>query len=325
MPILPQVSPITQPASTQLNFRQMVGEILQWNPDLNVQMAARAIQNTYRRLVDERNWYGLLVKGQVVSPAAVTGGTITVTNGSTSIVGSGTAFTANMIGRQFRVGFSNPIYTIVTPPPGNPIMSPTNLSIDLPWGGQTASGVSYMVFQNIFSFGSNIKRLLAVVNQRQGYRLKLNIPQEVLNLYDTWRTSTGWTFMVANYAPSPDGQPQFELYPAPTFQQSFPFLAYTQPPDLKKDGDFPYVGIRSDVIVMGTIPFALLFRGKNSKYYDPGTADRMMKMYQFEVQKMYRKDDDLYPKELSWDFSRYPFSQYGADFLQSHDIETSGL
>ena len=33
-----------QPATTQASFRQMIGELLQWNPDLPVQVAAEIHQ-----------------------------------------------------------------------------------------------------------------------------------------------------------------------------------------------------------------------------------------------------------------------------------------
>lgn len=327
MPVTPPASPPSnaltqvQPLTTQSNFRQMVGELLQWNPDMPVQMAIKLIQNSYRRVIDARLWYGMLVKGQVNVPNAVTNGTVTVTNGSTAIVGVGTTFDQTMIGRSFRVGFSTPIFRIAS------VQSPTQLTLDLVWGGPTQSSVSYNIFQNIVSFGANVKKLLAVVNQRQGYRMKLHMPQEVLNIYDTWRTTTGWTFLVANYAPSPvDGSPQFELYPAPTFQQSFPFLAQVQPPDLVNDSDYPAPWIRTDVIMYGAIPFALLFRGKNSQYYDPKTAEIFKRLQMEELVKMARNDDNQYPQDLQWEFARYPFTQFGADWHQAHDIDSwSGL
>src|SRR5208337_2069453 len=305
-----------QPATTQASFRQMIGELLQWNPDLPVQVAAKFINNAYRRVIDARLWYGMLVKGQVNVPNAYTTGSVTVTNGTGVVIGVGTIWTPAMIGYSFRVGFSTPIYRIAS------VQSSTQFTLDLIWGGPTQSSVGYSIFQNIVSFGANVKKLLAVVNQRQGYRMKLHLPQEVLNIFDTWRTSVGWTYAVANYSPSSvDGSPQFELYPAPSFQQSFPFLASVQPPDMVKDGDYPAPWIRADVIMYGAIVFALLFRGKSSKYYDPNTAKTFAQMQMAEVAKMARNDDNQYPQDLRWEFEKYPFTQFGADFRQTHDLD----
>lgn len=314
MPGTSQVVQTTIAPTTQLNFRQMIGEVQQWNPDVSPQMIKRWLNNSYRRVIDKRNWYGLLVKGQVDVPDVVTGGTIALTNGSATVTGTGTAFTADMVGRQIRSGFSTPLHTIKT------FTSPTEVTLDLPWGGQTVSANSYQIFQNIVNFGDNVKWVLAVVNQRQGFRLRLNVPQEELNIHDTWRTQTGWTFMAAGYAPSSSGVPQYELYPAPTFAQSFPFLVYIQPPDFVVDADFPYAFIRADVIVTGAIPKALLFRGKNSKYYDPQAAATLESEFQVELEKMERKDNDHYQRDLIWEFGKYQLTSFGADFRQSHDF-----
>lgn len=308
-----QVDPTGRPTSSQYSFRQLVGQLLQFNPDLNPQVAKSFINQSYRRIIDSRNFYGTLVKGQVNVPNAYTKGSVLVTHGSNVITGTGMNWFPEMVGWQFRVGFSTPIYSITQ------VVSPTQLEIDLTWGAQTQTGTSYQIFNNLVSFGTNIKRILACVNQRQGYKMKLNMPQEVLNIYDTWRTTTGWTFLVANYAPDSNGNPLFELYPAPTFQQSFPFLAYTQPLDMTQDNDYPAGAIRGDVILYGAIPQALTFRGKNNKYYDPQTAQVYQQMYDMERMKMERNDNDLYQKDLIWEFSSYPFTQYGADWAQSHD------
>jgi len=291
----------------------MVGELLMWQPDLPPQAAKRIIQNAYRRIIDSRNFYGTLLKGQITVPNAYTTGQVTTTTNSNIVTGVGTNWTPDMVGYQFRIGFSTPIYTITN------VISPNQLQVDLAWGAPSQSGTSYQVFNNIVSFGANIKRLYTVVNQQQGYRLKLNIPQEVLNIYDTWRTTTGWTYIVANYAPSADGQPQYELYPAPTFQQSFPFLAFTQPQDLVNDGDFPALSVRSDVIMYGSIPHALLFRGKTNKYYDPQTAMYFTKQFEAELQSNKMNDNDLYQRDLMWEYDKYPFTQFGSDWFQSHE------
>ena len=110
----------------------------------------------------------------------------------------------------------------------------------------------------------------------------------------------------------------FELWPAPTFQQTFPFLAYVQPPDMVSDGDFPLTFIRSDIVILGAIKDALLFRGKTSRYYDTTVAQAKEREFSMEIEKMKMNDDGQYQKDLSWDFSRWPMSQYGANFMQSH-------
>jgi hypothetical protein len=77
-----------------------------------------------------------------------TTGTIAVTNGSTAVVGSGTAFTANMVGRSLGVTDSNPdgaIYKIAS------FTDTTHITLENDYGGNTNGGASYMIgeFPNI--------------------------------------------------------------------------------------------------------------------------------------------------------------------------------
>jgi hypothetical protein len=242
-------------------------------------------------------------------------GTATFTSGSTDVTGVGTNWDVTMVGQQIRCGFSTPTSTIVA------VNSPTDLTIDIPWSPATTTTVGYQIFTQYVSFGENVKMLLNVINQFNGYRLKLHIPQAALNEWDAWRATVGFTYIVADYKPAANGGPLYELYPTPITQQGFPFLAYTQPKDFVDDADAPPVWIRSDVIVLGALPDALLHRGKNGRYYDPQTAKYKQMQFKEEVESMAKNDDNSAMRGLIWEFSRAPMTQFGATWLQSHDID----
>ena len=307
-----QVTPNQQPAVTQHNFNQMVGILLQHNPDSPIQMCMEWIRSSYRRIVDHRLWYGLMVKGEVPVPAMYTTGTVSVTNGSPIVTGVGTVWDNTFIGRTFRVGFTSTRYQIVS------VQSGTQMTLELPWGAQNYSSVGYQVVKNIVSLGPNVKRVLVMLNMMQGFPARLGMPQEVANTRDTWRTQTGFTYMLLSYPPSQAGEPQWELYPSPLTQQGFPFIAYVQPPDLGPSQPWPYAFIRSDVIIEGAMPDALLYRGKQSKYYDPQSAAYHRKNFDMEIEKMARNDDNHYLKDLLWDYKSYPLMNFGADYHQTH-------
>ena len=310
-PILNQVNPTSRPYSTQLNLREMAGELRIWNPDVPGPLATRWIQNAYRKVIDFRLWYGLLIRGQIVVPSVYSTGTASFTLNSAAVVGTGTQWTQSMVNLQIRQGFNTGWYNIQS------VQDATHLTLDLPWGNPTQSG-GYQILQTWVSPGPNVKRILEMVNQRQGWRMMIDQPQAVANFYDTWRVTTGWTYMLLNKEPRADGSPVYELYPAPTFQQVFPYLAYVQPPDLKNDTDYPVTFVRSDILVLSGIKEALLYRGKSSRYYDPQTAGVKAKEFEQELFKMALNDDNQYPKDMLWDFSKYPAYQYGSQYLQSH-------
>ena len=307
-----EVNQTAQAPSTQLNLRQMIGEISQWNPDISPLLIRRWVNNWYRTIIDKREWYGTMIRGQVMVPNVYSTGTVAVTLGSASVVGTGTVWTQAMVGQQFRVGFTTGFQNIQS------VADATHLTLDLPWGNPSQSGVGYQILQTWFSF-PNIKRIKEMVNQRQGYRLLLNIPQQPLNEYDTWRTTTGWTWMLANKEPTAAGWPQWELYPSPTFQQTFPFLAYIQPNDLVNDTDYPLSFIRSDILVDLCVSDALLFGGpKENRRYDSQTAQIRRKLAFGKLIEAANMDDALYTQDTAWEYGRWPLSQYGALFMQSH-------
>lgn len=313
-----QVNQASQAKTTSKNFGQMVGEVMQWNPEAPVTMIRTWINDAYRSVIARRMWYGLMVRGQVVTPNVYTLGNVTATLGSPVVTGVGTNWSQAMVGQQLRIGFSTGFYNILS------FQNPGQITLDLPWGNATVTNVGYSIMQVWVTLGYNIKMILEMVNQRQGYKLYTGLPQGVLNKYDTWRTSTGWTFACVAKEPTADGQPQFELYPAPTFQQAFPFLAYTQPPEMVKDSDFPAPFFRKEALVNPAIANALTFRGpKVNKYYDANQAMMKVREANAKVEEMSNEDDCLYPKDMMWDYGAWPYSRHGTLWLQSHAGELS--
>lgn len=310
----------TQPYTTQLNLGQMTGEVLLWVPDMDPLLIQRIINNQYRKIIEYRNWYGLMVRGQVTTPQQYSVGTATATFGSNTVVGIGTGWTTNLIGLQFRSGFTSPWQTIVDVSPDT---IPQTLTLDMPYGGMTITS-GYTIVREFITLGANVRYLLDAVNQFQGYRMAVNVPQQTINEIDTWRTSVGWSLVFSNLPPTPDGQMQWEIWPSPTFQQVFPFLAYTQPPNLVNDTDCPVTFIRSDVLVMMALSDALVWRGKLNKYYDPPTAQSKMGQAMAELNKMALNDDSMYTQDVTWNFGQEYGYNAGQGSLFSQSRLTGG-
>lgn len=319
MPVVPgaggqfagQSGQLETASSTQSTFRQMCGEIKQWRPDAPDTMVEKWVQNAYRAIIDERNWFGLLVRGVFSSANIKNGGTVSVTAGSTTVTGVGTDFSADDVGRQFRTGFATPCTTIAS------VEGPTGMTLEVPWGSADVSGSSYSIFTQLAILGPNVKRVKSMVNQLQGYRLRLDTPSQQIDAWDTWRTAVGYTRFLASASPSPKGEPRWELWPIPTVRQPFPFLAYVQPDDLSDD-TYPLAWIRTDLIVLRALSDALMFK-RDSPYYDPQVATWKRREYMAELEKMIRDDDNRDPKDLIWNFEQYPIA-YGGMWAQEHDV-----
>lgn len=94
---------------------------------------------------------------QFVSTVAVyTTGTVTVTNGSATVTGSGTTFpTMTASARKFALTYQGPWYTILSRD------SATQLTLDRNYVEDTASGQSYVVYQDVYSCASTAAQILS--------------------------------------------------------------------------------------------------------------------------------------------------------------------
>src|SRR5262245_13005919 len=87
-------------------------EILLNAPNCPLPMAQNMVNRAYRKVLDSGEWSGLRKEAEFVVPAPYTTGTVTVTQGSPTVIGAGTTWTSAMEGRQFFVGNIAPYYTI---------------------------------------------------------------------------------------------------------------------------------------------------------------------------------------------------------------------
>jgi len=308
------------PYVVQQNFGGMIGRVLAENPNAGA-MAPLWINDAARVIYDRRTWFGLYIKGQVVCPQSVTTGQATVVTGSPTVTGTGTSWTSDLIGRQFRVGYNNPIYTIIGVDPVG-----QTLTLELPWGG-TSSTSGYFIIQYYFNFGANIKYVKLMVNMQLGYKFRLHWTQDTLDSIDPWRQNQNFPWAAAPMPLAPDGSYLMELYPASWIQQAFPFMAYIQPPNLVNDGDSLPAYIRSDVVIKRAIADALVWRGpKNNSYYDFNRSQELKADFERELNQMAMADENLYRINMTLLGEDFPYYNPGGSLwdvqhsvMASHD------
>src|SRR5439155_22457304 len=111
------------------SYQQVWSKVLLRCPQLSSKLAQDFVVNAFRRLAEVRRWSWLTKFGQFIAPAVTNTGTVTVTLNSTTVTGSGTAWTSSLVGQQFRIGINTPIYTVSI------VTSATILDLDSVWGG----------------------------------------------------------------------------------------------------------------------------------------------------------------------------------------------
>jgi hypothetical protein len=301
--------------SVQLDYGGMLREVTSWNPNVDPMVAGRMINNRYRQIVSRRKWYGLRVRGTATVPTVYSTGSATVTNGSTSVTGVGTAWTTSIVGLQFRNGFTNPYQTIVAVDAVHQV-----ITLDTPFPGISGTW-GYQIVLAYLTFGANVRHLRWAVNQMFGWPIKVNVPVEEINAKDTWRQNLGWAREFATRPPTPDGQYQVEVWPTPYALQSFPFEADTEPPEMVDDTDAPVAWIRSDLLVTGAIADALLHKPKTNPYYDATSAITIANLknaeFKEELLALEDADEDLEQQAVSWDYDAA--GGYGSTWNQMHD------
>lgn len=330
MPILPppaipnQITPEGNlPYVQQQNFGQMIGECQSWNPNASAAMIMNWINNAVREFYDRRNWYGLMTRGQIVTPKFYSQGQVSVNLGSNIAIGAGSSFTNDMVGRSLRIGYNNPIYNILAVD-----TVAQTLTLDLPWGGTSFANVGYYIVKYYYSI-PNIKYIMVAVNLQLQQRMVTNLNQFSLDSIDPSRQQLMYSWGIAGMPPSPRGDYQFELYPASMVQQAIPYVAYVQPPNLVNDDDTLPPFVRCDIIKAKTIPDVLRYRVKDNPWYDPQTALQISKekMAEFEMgaRSAEQADENLYRQDIVLNFEQYPLYQPGGAFWNTlHAVSAMG-
>jgi hypothetical protein len=329
MPIIPgpviipqqvQPSPDGTYYQNQGNLGYLIGMIQAWNADLSQPKIVAIINGTLRKIYDRKTWFFNFIKGQIICPQAVTLGQATTTLGDTTVVGTGTAWTTALIGRQFRIGYNNPIYTIVDVD----AMAQT-LELELPWGSpSTTSG--YFIVQYYFDFGPNIKYLKTMVNFQLGYKFQLHATQDGLNTMDAWRQTQNFPYISAGMPLAPNGAYLQELWPASWIPQAFSFMAYIQQPNVENDEDNLPPYMRLDIVAKDGIAEALVIGGpKNNKYYDAAESVRKRSEFEGELLRLANSDENLYRTEVVKFGEDLPyFNPGGAYWSATHAVAAGG-
>lgn len=173
-------------------FNDLVGRVQLRVPTVSRYLAQDWIRNGFRDLKQRRKWSWLHSRGQFLFPALENTGTADVTRASTIVSGNSTAFDQTMIGLQFRIGVTAPIYTIQSVP------ATDELVLDQPYGGSTDTAVSYEIYRAYVTVPNDFHSFISVYDPNFNWRLNLDYTQEELNAFDAQRSNRGNAYLVAS-------------------------------------------------------------------------------------------------------------------------------
>lgn len=215
-------------------------------------------------------WHWRRAVGFVSTVAPYTTGTVTLTNGSTTVTGSGATFTTAMVGRKIALTYGSPWYTI------SAFVSTTEVTLDRAYVEDTTSGATYVIYQDLYALSSAADSLLAqeVVCHKAG--------GEVLGRLTRTEVENAWAFPSGAGVPSyfhlhgvnSSGYLQIRVgreVPSTAFSIRYGYLsAYTE---MSADGDLCVVPERfRHIIIHGALREAYKLYNDDSLASQHGAA-----------------------------------------------------
>lgn len=202
--------------------------------DLNAEAAGilnalRWVSERYTQVCNKRLRHRK-ADGEVIIPAAVTAGTVTVTRGSTAVVGNATALAAwssKLIGRFFQVDLN--WYEIQE-------STATGLRLVSPYTETTAAAVAYKLVSRYTALAPNVAFLGSFKHDRRNFELEFGSKRE-LDLVEPRRLyRVSGPQYVADVGER-NGLTLLEVYPYSTQDELLRYDYWTQPPDFTDEDD----------------------------------------------------------------------------------------
>lgn len=188
-----------------------------------------ALETVLGKIRERGRWPFFQKEGAITFVASYATGTVTCTNGSQTVTGSGTTFTSDMVGRRFRAA-GNELYTV------SGWTSGTQIAITPAYVGSTAAGLSYSIVKDRYALPSDCERLLEWWDATNQQYVKAVSSVELGNWANVANVTGTWPVMGAQFGWEGDG-PLVMFYPAPTVAALIPIWYYRAPALADSPGD----------------------------------------------------------------------------------------
>ena len=336
-----------------VTFRDMWYDLLSSVPRLPPPLAQTIINRAFSDIRDYRLWSWLVPTGYIVTPTAITSGTITVVQGSPLITPDATAAAALNavalanpplanaqvgIGRQIRLssqqsGTPGPLYNIIAYANSIP-----QITVDRPYLEASGAGLGYSCYKAYYqappSDGTatpDFLRYFTITNSAVGYtirRRKLYYTQSQLNGIDPQRGATGDPYIIANYLDDPTtGNVVHEWYPHPVYQRSMTCIYQKRGLPLS-DTNPPPLTLPSELIMERAYMRACQWAIKNVSNFPELQQVNWVMAYNAHKQdfkesliQAIKQDDEISPLVAFQQGGVFDFPLGGA-FLQNHDVSS---
>lgn len=277
------------------------------NTAISTNEITQIIQAEHDTILGDNSWNDRVASGTITTMTPY--GTGTVSTSGTTITGTGTVWTAALIGAWMRVHRSVEYYRITD------VASATSLTLEKALAGGDVTGEPYTIFQHIYSVPSDCERILSMVHLSP----LRDISIQEIDRVDPYRTTTSsdprW---FCYHGLDSTGVRQVELWPVPASAMLLR-MQYLKSNTLTGATDKPLY--RSDVLVWkagASAAFLLFAKTGDAAWRDLAT----MYLDQYEKSLIGARLDDLgrnSPAHKIRDVMHSPFRGARDDFDIDHD------
>ena len=299
----------------QGTLQKMARQIQAYCPSVPYSLAQQWIIDRYRSITETILWSFKIGQGSLYTPAAYSTGTITMTNGSAVVTGSGTTFTSAMVGRQLLVGGF--VFTIAS------YSGATSITVDTTWRRDTTAGATYQILQAyITPAETDFLAYISVIDPANGWRIRTGYNSQELDSIDARRSSTGTPCLLAGRAYNSSDIAMYELWPYSTSANQYMYIYEKRIADLSTPTATPPAIIRSDILVKGALADLSRWPGTREEpnpFFDPYFNQFKVRDLEFreEVNKIMTADQNIYMTDLSY-YTTLPYAPMDSRFTQSH-------
>jgi hypothetical protein len=253
-------------------------------PGIDFDLLDGKIRSAYEDILGERDWSWLKGSDRVIGEAKYQAGTIALTAGSASIVGTDTAWTLELDGRELQVVGRSELYTFT-------VIDATTATLDRAFEGSDAALASYVLFRRTYALSILVKGLERVYNPRLLKNLDEKTRTELFNRPIVFGEPEFYAM-----APSAGEYPVYKnvtFWPVPDVALSID-IDYQKAVgsfDGQNTGDSPPPEVYTGVIVDQAA--SKLF--STAKYKDLGLAGARAELARATLDRMHREENQRVP------------------------------
>lgn len=167
------------------------------------------INDNYKLIANKYDWRWLYAKSTITTIAVYETGTVSLTNGSAIVTGSGTTFTEAMEGKKFKSANWDEIYTI------DSVESSTSLTLDNEFNGDTITAGTYDIFQDIYALPTDCDQIVSLRQHLNPIKLDNIGLRELFRLNPSPIIEETDPTKYAYYEQDSSGNQQIILWPPP--------------------------------------------------------------------------------------------------------------